>query len=162
MPAPPCIPPSGRCASAKSELNMNAAAAAAMSSFCFRLFLSNILSVLLVSPSLPTAATRQRSLGGRVPMDIAVALSTWNLWRCTRKGTRGSHFAMSELSRSGLVQVATIKDVQDRSPCGSGNKCQGCFRVSERRRTDNGRRTTDDRGKTRSSGVSLPSFVAYY
>jgi hypothetical protein len=57
-------------------------------------------------------------------MDIAVALSTWNLWRCTRKGTRGSHFAMSELSRSGLVQVATIKDVRDRTPCGSGNKLQ--------------------------------------
>jgi hypothetical protein len=90
-------------------------------------------------------------------MDIADAMPTWNLWRCTRQGARGSRFALSELSRNGLVQVATIKDVQDRSPRGTGNKLQALAAARERT-TENRRPTTDDRRKTRSSGVSRPSF----
>jgi hypothetical protein len=91
-------------------------------------------------------------------MDIADAMPTWNLWRCTRQGARGSRFALSELSRNGLVQVATIKDVQDRSGAARATNCRPCqgpLRVSGRRRTDN-------RGKTRTSGVSRPSLVADY
>jgi hypothetical protein len=76
-------------------------------------------------------------------MDIADAMPTWNLWRCTRQGARGLRFALSELSRNRLVQVARSKMCKIESRAARATIASTARSASRKRTTENRRPRQD-------------------